>query len=176
MMTNEAQDENVRQRQALTENELKAVAYFSVGKSSEGGFGGRDVSYELRFAGDINRVTRRMEPVGNSGYSIGSLQTDLGQHRSAQVNDDVPTELVDRYQAWARAHAADRPGAQAIDTPVERSSEIAKSGVEAREQKQTQDIAQAQTLNQDGPSGPAMKIGARTIAMASSAAAGDGCA
>jgi hypothetical protein len=109
-MTNERQDQNAQERQALTENEIKAIAYFSVGKSSEGGFGGRDVSYKLSFAGDIDRVTRRMDPVANSGYSIGSLQTDLGQHRNAQVNDDVPTELVDRYQTWARAHTADRPG------------------------------------------------------------------
>jgi hypothetical protein len=68
--------------------------------------------------------------------------------------------------------------AQAIDTSVERSSEIAKADVEAREQKQAQDIAQAQTLNQDGPSGPTMKIGGRTIAMASSdsnsSSSGDG--
>jgi hypothetical protein len=109
-MTNEAENENARQRQALTENELKAVAYFSVGKSSEGGFGGRDVSYEVRFAGNIDSATRRMQPVGNSGYSIGSLQTDLGQNRGTRASDDVSTELVDHYQTWARAHAADRPG------------------------------------------------------------------
>lgn len=78
--------------------------------SSEGGFGGRDVSYELRFAGNIDRTTGRMHPVGNSGYSIGTLQTDLGQHRNVRVNDDVPNELVDRYQAWARANTAEHPG------------------------------------------------------------------
>jgi hypothetical protein len=64
--------------------------------------------------------------------------------------------------------------AQAIDTSVERSSEIAKAGVEAREQKQTQDIAQAQTLNQDGPSGATMKIGGRTIASSDSGSSGGG--
>lgn len=36
-----------------------------------------------------------MEPIGNSGFSIGTLQTDLGQHPR------VATELVDAYQRWA---------------------------------------------------------------------------
>ncbi len=37
-----------------------------------------------------------MEPIGNSGFSIGTLQTDLGQHPA------VATQLVDAYQGWAR--------------------------------------------------------------------------
>ncbi len=55
---------------------------------------------------------------------------------------------------------------QAIETPVERSSEIANAGVDAREQKQAQTIAQAQTLQQDAPNGPTMTLGGRTIGMA----------
>lgn len=56
--------------------------------------------------------------------------------------------------------------AQAIDTTVERSSEIAKAGVDAREQARAQTIAQAQTLQQEAPNGPTMTIGGRTIGMA----------
>ena len=42
-----------------------------------------------------------MEPVGNSGLSIGTLQTDLGQH------PPVASELVQQFQAWAREHHPD---------------------------------------------------------------------
>lgn len=59
---------------------------------------------------------------------------------------------------------------QAIEMPVERASEIAKAGVEAREQTQAQALAQAHTLNQDYPGGPTMRIGGRTLG------AGDGSA
>lgn len=50
---------------------------------------------------------------------------------------------------------------EALNTPVEQSSEVAKSAIQTREQAQEQQLAQAQTLNQDGPSGPTMRIGAR---------------
>lgn len=78
----------------LTENELKAAAYFAVGVTSEGSVGGRDVSYRLSFAGNVLR-DGRMSPVGNSGYSFGTLQIDLGQH------PDVARDLLDHYQQWA---------------------------------------------------------------------------
>lgn len=79
----------------LTENELRAAAYFAVGVTSEGSSGGRDVSYRLSFAGSVAR-DGRMSPVGNSGYSFGTLQIDLGQH------PEVARDLLDQYQAWAR--------------------------------------------------------------------------
>ena len=121
-------------RQALSENELRATAFFAIGLGSEGGLGGRDVSYELRFAGNIDRATGRMHPVGNSGYSIGTLQTDLGQHRSAQANDDVPNELVDRYQTWARAHANEHPGWVLSEQQREQTvSDLRRQGNEIRE-------------------------------------------
>lgn len=50
---------------------------------------------------------------------------------------------------------------EALNTPVEQSSEVARSATQTREQAQAQQLAQAQTLNQDGPSGPTMRIGAR---------------
>ena len=86
-------------RNDLTDGELRAIAYFAIGMGSEGGFSGRDVSRRLSFAGNIRGD--RMEPVGNSGLSIGTLQTDLGQHPS------VATELVQQFQAWAREHRPD---------------------------------------------------------------------
>lgn len=79
---------------SLTDAELRALSYFAIGVSSEGSVAGRDVSNRLSFAGNIRGGV--MDPVGNSGYSIGTLQTDLGQHPEA-----VPP-LIDAYQAWAR--------------------------------------------------------------------------
>ncbi|MBJ6979423.1 hypothetical protein [Luteimonas sp. MC1895] len=81
-------------RPPLTANELKAVAYFAVGVTSEGSIAGRDVSYRLSFAGNVG-PGGRMQPVANSGYSFGTLQIDLGQH------PEVAWDLLDRYQAWA---------------------------------------------------------------------------
>ncbi|MGY3264404.1 XVIPCD domain-containing protein [Lysobacter sp. HA35] len=78
----------------LTDNELKALAYFAVGVTSEGSMAGRDVSYRLSFAGNVGR-DGLMHPVGNSGYSFGTLQVDIGQH------PDVAPQLLDAYQVWA---------------------------------------------------------------------------
>lgn len=80
----------------LTENELRAAAYFAVGVTSEGSIAGRDVAYRLSFAGNVGPGGRMM-PVANSGYSFGTLQIDLGQH------PDVARDLLDNYQTWARA-------------------------------------------------------------------------
>jgi peptidoglycan hydrolase-like protein with peptidoglycan-binding domain len=82
----------------LTDQELRALAYFAVGVSSEGSLNGRDVSHKLSFAG---KTGERLSPVGNSGYSIGTLQTDLGQH------PDVAKSLVFAYQKWAQANHPD---------------------------------------------------------------------
>jgi hypothetical protein len=82
---------------ALTDSELRALAYFGVGLGSEGGDSGRNVSYQLSFAGNVRNGV--MTPSGNSGYSIGTLQTDLGQH------PEVAASLVQAYQTWAgRTH------------------------------------------------------------------------
>lgn len=77
----------------MTDNELKAAAYFAVGVSSEGSIAGRDVSYRLSFAGNVRNGV--MDPVGNSGYSFGTLQIDLGQH------PEVARQMLDSYQHWA---------------------------------------------------------------------------
>lgn len=79
----------------LTDNEARALTYFAIGVASEGG----DSSYRLAFAGNIRNGV--MDPVGNSGFSIGTLQTDLGQH------PEVAASLTDAYQAWARREHPD---------------------------------------------------------------------
>lgn len=77
----------------LSDAQLRTLAYFAIGVASEGSLGGRNVAYRLSFAGSTSDGI--MTPVGNSGFSIGTLQTDLSQH------PDVATRLVDAYQAWA---------------------------------------------------------------------------
>lgn len=84
----------------LTDNETRALAYFAIGVTSEGS----DVAYRLSLAGNTGRDAQGnpiLIPVGNSGYSIGTLQTDLGQH------PEVATQLTDAFQAWARTQHPD---------------------------------------------------------------------
>ncbi|WP_153242602.1 hypothetical protein [Frateuria defendens] len=101
---------------ALTDNEARALAYFAIGVTSEG----TDRSYRLSFAGNIvpdAHGVPRMYPKGNSGYSIGTLQTDLGQHNEAA------TALVDAYQRWAGTAHPD----WALD-PAQRAQTVADLG------------------------------------------------
>jgi hypothetical protein len=87
---------------ALTDAEIRATLYFAVGVTSESG----NNAYRLALAGD-NPRTPLLEPADNSGYSIGTIQTDFGQHYQPHVRggENVPRELVEGYQAWAtRAH------------------------------------------------------------------------
>lgn len=84
----------------LTDKELRAIAYYAIGVASEG----KDVAYRLGFAGKHLHQkdgTMLLEPVGNSGYSVGEMQTDLGQH------GDNAEALVDAYQIWAKVHHPD---------------------------------------------------------------------
>lgn len=83
----------------LTDNEMRALAYFAVGVSSEGSVGGRDVSNRLSFAGTV--ANGIMNPAGNSGYSIGTLQIDLGQR------PQTGHQLVAAYQSWADVNQPD---------------------------------------------------------------------
>ncbi|MCR6627374.1 MAG: hypothetical protein NVV67_14205 [Pseudoxanthomonas sp.] len=99
----------------LTDNELRAAAYFAVGVTSEGSIAGRDVAYRLSFAGNVGPGGRMM-PVANSGYSFGTLQIDLGWH------PEVARDLLDNYQTWARAQpdrATLELGQNAYDTTLQ---------------------------------------------------------
>ena len=82
----------------LSEAELRACIYFAVGVTSESG----NKAYMLAVAGD-RASTARLEPADNSGYSIGTIQTDLGQHYQPDNprGENVPRDLVDAYQQWA---------------------------------------------------------------------------
>lgn len=86
---------------SLTDYEAKAIAYFAIGVSSEGG----DQAYRLSFAGNISHDAHGntlLHPVAASGYSIGTLQSDLGQSGGV-----VATELTDAYQTWATSQHPD---------------------------------------------------------------------
>ncbi|RYG56078.1 MAG: hypothetical protein EON56_04710, partial [Alphaproteobacteria bacterium] len=81
----------------LSEKELRAAAYYAIGVSTEGA----DQAYRLSFCG-YQRANNQLEPIGNSGYTIGEMQTDMG------ARPEVAKELVDSYQKWARAEHPDQ--------------------------------------------------------------------
>ena len=86
---------------SLTDNQAKAIAYFAIGVSSEGA----DQAYRLSFAGNISHDVHGntlLHPVAASGYSIGTLQSDLGQSGGM-----VATQLTDAYQTWATSQHPD---------------------------------------------------------------------
>ncbi|WP_156087883.1 XVIPCD domain-containing protein [Lysobacter sp. Root667] len=91
-------------RPGLTNAELRATIYFAMGVSSESG----EKAYGLAVAGDL-ADTARIETADRSGYTIGTIQTDLGQHYQPNVpgGENVPADLVNAYQAWARTHHSD---------------------------------------------------------------------
>ena len=64
----------------LSDAQIKALIYNAVGRASE--------TATIPF-------TKLIVSTGNSGYSIGALQTDFGQH------PNVGTALIDQYQNWA---------------------------------------------------------------------------
>jgi hypothetical protein len=85
----------------LTDNETRSLIYFAIGVSSEGS----DKAYQLSFAGNISHDSKGnslLHPVAASGYSIGTLQSDLGQSGGV-----VATQLTDAYQTWTTAHRPD---------------------------------------------------------------------
>ncbi|NIK02238.1 XVIPCD domain-containing protein [Xanthomonas cannabis] len=88
----------------LTGQELRATLYFAVGVSSESGY----AAYQLEVAGD-NLSTPLLEPADNSGYTIGTIQTDLGQHYQPNTpnGENVPRDLVNAYQQWAHGQQQD---------------------------------------------------------------------
>lgn len=88
----------------LTDQELRATLYFAVGVSSESGY----AAYQLEVAGD-NLRTPLLEPADNSGYTIGTIQTDLGQHYQPNMPnaENVPRDLVNAYQQWAHGQQQD---------------------------------------------------------------------
>ena len=63
---------------------------------------------------------------------------------------------------------------QALSTPIEQSSHIAKTALLTREQALLQEQQQALSLQQDAPTGPVMRMGARTMSPAGGPSADSG--
>lgn len=134
----------------LSDDELRATLYFAVGVASEGSLRGRNVAYDLAFAGYIHRegdTARRepreagvfregqLEPIYNSGYSIGTLQTDFGQQRDdANRNAD---QLLNAYQTWARAPGQPAHLALTAAEYGQASDALRRQGNEIRGDRQT---------------------------------------
>ena len=72
-----------------SESEIRAALYYAVGVTSEGGRS----SFALAFAG--NRAGGLLHPAENSGYSVGTLQTDLGQR------PETTRALMAATRTWA---------------------------------------------------------------------------
>lgn len=103
-MTERHEDRQDPARPALSDGEIRSTLYFAVGVTSESGY----KAYQLAVAGD-NPRTAAIEPADRSGYTIGTIQVDLGQHYQPNVpnGENVPRELVSGYQAWARVEQRD---------------------------------------------------------------------
>lgn len=125
----------------------------------------------------------RLEPGALDGLDAQQRER-LTAHVAARVLGDTQTHMTDITRIDASTRTDPNTGrplglipgqgdpnepqykrlpvdiALAIGTPVERSSEIAKSAVETREQMQAQTLAQAQAINQDGPT---MRMGGRAL-------------
>ncbi len=78
-------------KENLSREDFQATAYFAIGVASES----KSKAYKLVIAANQNR-DGTLRPIGNSGYSIGTIQTDLGQH------PEVAKDLVNSYQKWAK--------------------------------------------------------------------------
>ena len=79
---------------ALTENELKAAIYFGVGQASEGSSRGRNVAYELAFAGYIHEAGDRargepreagVDDIADAGHGQRGLRDVGGEDDAAAV-------------------------------------------------------------------------------------------
>jgi hypothetical protein len=80
----------------IAENRIQAVARFIIGFGTEQDAVWRD--YNLDFCGTIDYASGgepiTFHPVGNSGYSLGSLQWDFGQ------GQDLAGPFVESFEAW----------------------------------------------------------------------------
>lgn len=119
----------------LTDAELQAITYYVIGVGSEGG----DVAYRLSFAGTTRRESdgsAMLEPIANSGYTIGVMQTDLGQAK----DPPVAKELVESFQVWAGAHQPDwvLPDVQAKQLAVD----LARDGHHIRDPDYDKHVAE----------------------------------
>ena len=83
-------------KQDLSVKDFQTIVYFAVGVSSES----KLKAYSLEIAANQNK-DGTLRPIANSGYSVGTIQTDLGQHPEAAK------DLVNAYQKWAEIRQPD---------------------------------------------------------------------
>ena len=81
---------------SVSDKEQDIIAFYAIGVASES----RTKAYELSVAGDVPR-TPEIEYAGNSGYSFGTIQVDIGQH------PEVAGTLTRGFQAWAHKNHPD---------------------------------------------------------------------
>lgn len=116
----------------LTKEEAEAVIYFAVGVATEGG----DAAYRLSFAGNITHDAQgraHLTPADNSGYTIGTLQTDLGQDGGATAR-----QLMEAFQSWA---TKERPSWTLSATDQARAiSDLSRNGSQIRDADDGRDI------------------------------------
>ena len=76
---------------SFNDKEQEALIFYGMGVAAES----RTQAYRLAVAGD-NPRTPKLEAAGNSGYTIGTIQVDMGQR------PEVASRLISAYQQWAR--------------------------------------------------------------------------
>ena len=108
---------NVIRNKTFTSPDFLAAAYFAVGWTSEGSSKGKEVAYQISFAGIEGKI---LEPRKNSAYSIGVIQTDFGQH------PDAAKQLVEKFQVWAEKNRPDLKFAENKVQPF--ISDLARKG------------------------------------------------
>ena len=112
----------------ISDNEFYAIAFFGVGAATEAG--SMEKAYHLSIAGDEtkdkNGVVTEIKPAGNSGYTIGMLQNDFGQHRLP--NEETARYLLRATQSWAAQH---RPELKFQENEIEPfTKELSQQGKE----------------------------------------------
>jgi hypothetical protein len=111
----------------LSDNELQALAYYGIGVGTEGG----DTAYQLSFCGNSPQAGV-LQPIGNSGYSIGEMQIDLGAKPALAV------KLVDKFEEWA---SANHPDWMLKDKKEPFASDLARNGDHIRDPNYDVDYA-----------------------------------
>jgi hypothetical protein len=123
----------------LADQQLRTAIYFAVGVATEGGASADKLSIAAMYPPDGT-----IEPVGTSGYTVGTMQIDLGQRK------EVAKELVQAADDWM---CQQRPGW----TPDPRAesrfiADLQRDGNTIRHQGRPQDAdldpAQKERINQ----------------------------
>jgi hypothetical protein len=110
----------------LSRNELRAVAYYAIGVSTEGS----DVAYKLSFCGNDTHQSGVLQPIGNSGYTIGEMQVDFG------ADPNAAKQLVDSFEDWAKTN---HPDWMLKDKKAQFASDLGRDGNHIRDPNYDED-------------------------------------